>query len=171
MKRLLFALFAALIVATPAGAQTAASTEDVALAAHDVCFGVERGSTLASLATAQGFRPSSRGDGAFVRNTTGFEFRLSITDKTQPGGRVLRMCSLGIWGRIAGISRVRDTIFARARADGFRIGDEAPRAKGGTEQIGFKETPGQTRAIGITINEGNDPTKGANYVIIYGWLL
>lgn len=171
MKRLFLALCAALAVAAPAGAQTASTPDAIALAAHEACYAVERGSALPSLAGAQGFRPSSRTAGVFLRNIPGYEFQLSITDKPQTNGQTLRMCSLGIWGRFAGISRVQSTLEARARGQGFTIGAPAPRAQGGTDQMFYKESPGQAQVVSLTINEANDPTKGANYVIIYGWLM
>ncbi len=171
MKRLLLALLAALAVSAPAGAQTAATPEDIALAAHEACYAVERGSALPSLAGAQGFRPSTRTAGVFLRNIPGYEFQLSVTDKPQEGGRTLRMCSLGIWGRFAGISRVQASILARSRGQGFTVGAATPRASGGTDQMAYKESPGQAQVVSLTINEANDPTKGANYVIIYGWLM
>jgi hypothetical protein len=171
MKRLLIAAIAALAAAAPAGAQTGSAPEDIALGAHDACYGVQRGSALSILADAQGFRPSTRTTGVYVRNLPGLEFQLSITDKAQPSGRTLRMCSLGIWGRVAGFGRVQGTLVARGRSQGFTVTDPAPRAKGGTDQMIYKETPTEAHVIGITVNEGNDPTKGANYVITYGWLM
>lgn len=171
MKRLLLPLFAALLVVSPATAQTASTPEAIVLAATDACYAIERGWTLPPLATSQGYRASTRTPGAFLRNTPGFEFQLSIADKPQSDGRTLRMCSVGVWGRFAGISSVQSTLLARSRAQGFTIGDPTPRAHGGTDQMAFKESPTQTQVLSITINEGNDPTKGANYVIIYGWLM
>jgi hypothetical protein len=171
MKRLFLALFAALAVSAPASAQTATTPEDITLAAHEACYGVERGAALSSLATAQGFQASTRTAGVFLRNIPGFEFQLSITDKAQSDGRTLRMCSLGVWGRFAGISRVQSSLVARSRAQGFTIDAPTPRAQGGVDQMMYKETPAQTQVLSITTNEANDPTKGANYVIIYAWLM
>lgn len=167
MKRFLLTLFAALAVSTHVNAQTATTPEEITLAAHQVCYDVERGVALSSLAAAQGFRASTQEAGAFVRTIPGFVFQLLIIDKVGPDGRTSRFCTLGVRGRFADFSRVQSFLVARSRSAGFTIEAPTPRPAGFRQKL-HKRTPGRTQELIIATN---DNAIGANYSIMYAWLL
>ncbi len=170
MTRILIAVVLALFVVTPVRAQSTAP-EDVALAAVNACYALETGADLVSALTTQGFRPSARAAQRWVKNQPGREYQVWLSDKPQANGSTLRLCSVGVWGRLPNIGRLRTTLESRARSEGYLVPDPAPRAAGGVEQMMVRQIGSRFHALHLTANEAADSSKGANYVIIYGWVL
>jgi hypothetical protein len=170
MFRILIAAILALFIVTPVSAQSTVP-EDVALAAVNACYAHETGADLVRALTAQGFRASARAEQRWVKNLPGFEFQVWLNDKAQSNGTTLRLCSVGVWGRLSNIGRVRTTLENRARSDGFTVPPPTPREKGGDSQMMIRQTGARFHALHLTANEAADSNKGANYVIIYGWTL
>ncbi|MDP1632869.1 MAG: hypothetical protein Q8L66_15740 [Caulobacter sp.] len=164
-------LIAALALTLTAGsAQAASSAEDVVLVAINACIASEGGSSIADTAPGLGFRPSAKAADRYVRNLPGVEIQLWVFREPKENGRVMNVCSVGVWGPLRNGSSIKNDMLMLARSRGYTVKPEEPRAKGGVTQTTYRVDGNAFHALSGTFIPGRDPAEGATYVIAYGWL-
>lgn len=168
MLRIVLAAGLALTAVAPVQAQPTAP-ETVALAALDACYAIRRGASPGSAAASQGFVPSPKGPDRWARIVGGVELQIRMTHSPAANGQMLHLCTVGVWGRLAGPRTLTVKVMGRAVQEGYPIGETKPRAGGGTIQVMSRETATTLEGLTLIINEAADPTKGANYAVILGW--
>lgn len=172
MKRLIMSLAAAAFLAVAPQAAIAQDTPEVStIESLQLCMSVEQGASMGSIIGAKGFTPSTKAANRWVKGIGEHEIQVSIIDKTLESGRTHRMCTIGVWGRMNNSAELFQAMVEHFQKSGYTVQPSEQKPDGSTVQTLFKAAGNAINVISLSKNDGADSSKGANYVIIYGWLM